>query len=85
MHSGNILLCWWREMYTLSDLSVWFFAAKGFLSIDTFDKIDNFALIVLTITVHVFVLGMSFGKVKSGNIDWKLRRIPVTIVHMFGL
>jgi len=36
-------------------------------SILTYDKIDNFTFIVLTIIVPLFDLGMSFGKVKSGK------------------
>jgi len=47
-------------------------------------KIDNFTSIALSITVPVFHLGMSFGKVqvwkKSGNLYSKLRRNPGDIL-----
>jgi len=39
-----------------------------------FDKIDNLTFIVLTVTVPVFGLGVSFGKVKSGKSLEKVKK-----------
>ena len=73
----NILFCLFGKTKKFSKL--YLFTCILIFYSDIFDKIDNFAFIVLTIPVPVFELGISFGKVQSGNLYSKLRRNPVAL------
>jgi len=70
------LLVWKRKLFSRLDLLTWILL----IFYSAFDKINNFAFIVLTIIVAVFDLNMSFRKVKSGKLYSKLRNPALHLV-----